>query len=46
MNTTKVQHVEQTSFIEVTYRNMAERFLTEAEITQRQLHQQNPPQQM
>jgi ABC-type transport system involved in Fe-S cluster assembly fused permease/ATPase subunit len=43
MNTTKVQLREPMNFIGVPYRSMREGLLTEAEMTQRQLHQQSSP---
>ena len=45
MNTTKVQLREPMNFIGVPYRSMGEGLLTEAEMTQRQLHYPNPRQQ-
>lgn len=43
-HTTKVLRGEPMGFIGVTYSNMGEGFLTGAEMTQRQLHHQTPPQ--
>lgn len=42
METTEVQLGEPVSFTGVTYRNMGEELLTEAEMTNRQLHHQGP----
>lgn len=42
--TTKSNLVNQWVFIEVAYNNMSERLFTGAEITQRQLYHQRPPQ--
>lgn len=42
METTAVQLGEPASFIRVTYRNMGKELLTEAEMTNRQLHHQGP----
>ena len=41
-DTTKDQLGEPMSFIGITYRNIIEGLLTGAEMTQRQLHHQNP----
>jgi hypothetical protein len=44
MDTIKVKLDEPSSFIGVSYRNMGEGLLTGAEMIQRQLYHQGPPQ--